>query len=261
MVILKGLGSDLTGVDGTKLDPSRLATLEDILKQAFGASTKATVVRRFESKKNVVLQLRIEGKRKAAQTNMVAKLFVTDRFEIELQLLNACHERGPDVPEVLAGKEGVILMSFISGELLVEAINRTFDSGLIDTLVAWYYEYHTLHKLTKGDPKLKNFIYNDGVIFGIDFEESRPGDWMLDIGGIAASLLDTTPVFDKRKRILAWHLLEQYLRLRNETRNHDIDHTFLQTVSSALKETAHWRKDNSLLLLAESVSRFGIPIE
>lgn len=261
MQLLKGLDSDLSGIDGTKLDPNRLTTLENLLRQQFGATIRATVVRRFESKKNVVLQLMIEGKRKAPRIELVAKLFVTGYFENELQMLVACSEHGLAVPKVLAGSQGVILMSFVSGELLVERINRTFDPELIDALAKWYYRYHTVNGVLKGDPKLKNFIYSGGMIFGVDFEESRPGDWVLDVGGIAASLLDTTPVFDGRKRVLAWRLLERYLFLKGEARGRDVDAVFVQTVSNSLKETAHWRRDDSLLLLAKKVSQFGIPVD
>ncbi len=261
MSLLKGLNGDLTGVDGTKLDPGRLTTLEILLKHEFGATIKVGVARRFESRKNVVLQLRIGGRRRTPPIDVVAKLFVTDRFEKELQILRTCRDRGLNVPEVLAGEQGVILMSFISGELLVERINRTFDPGLIDALAQWYYKYHTANNLIKGDAKLRNFIYSDAELYGLDFEESRPGEWVLDIGGIAASLLDTAPIFDNRKRALAWRLLEHYLALKGEARSTGIDGLFAQTVSSALKETARWRRDDSLLLLAKKVSQFGIPID
>jgi tRNA A-37 threonylcarbamoyl transferase component Bud32 len=251
----------LAGVDGTKLDPRRLTTLEILLKHKFGATIKVEVVRRFESRKNVVLQLRIGGRRRTPPIDVVAKLFVTNRFEKELQMLRTCRDRGLNVPEVLAGEQGVILMSFISGELLVERINRTFDPELIGALADWYYKYHTAHGLTKGDPKLRNFICSNTELYGLDFEESQSGDWILDIGGIAASLLDTTPIFDIRKRKLAWLLLERYLALKGETRNEDIDASFVQTVSNALKETAYWRRDDSLLVLAKNVSEFGISVD
>jgi hypothetical protein len=261
MNLLKRFDGNLTGVDGTKLDPGRLTTLEILLKHKFGAAIGVEVTRRFESRKNIVLQLGIESKRKTTPAHVVAKLFVTDRFENELQMLRACREHGLSVPEVLAAERGVILMSFISGELLVERINRTFDPRLIDALAEWYYKYHAANGLIKGDPKLRNFIYSDAELYGLDFEESRPGEWVLDIGGIAASLLDTRPVFDNRKRALAWRLLGHYLAIKGETRNEDIDAKFVQTVSSALKETAYWRRDDSLLLVAENVSQFGIPVD
>jgi len=261
MDFLKGLGGSLVGVDGTKLDPRRLTTLENLLKHKFGATVRVAVVQRFTSKKNVVFQLRIQGKKGTPTTDTVAKLFVTDRFENELRILRVSHEHGLTVPEVLASDQGVIVMSFIPGEPLVERLNRTFDPELIDELAEWYYKYHAVHDLIKGDPRLRNFIYDNRLVFGLDFEESQPGHWILDIGGIAASLLDTAPIFDRRKRILAWRLLEKYLALKGDSRNTDVDRMFIETVSNTLKETAYWRKDDSILFLAERVSQLGIPVD
>ena len=261
MDLFKGFDDDLVGMDGTRLDPGRLRTLENLLIREFGASVRVTIVQRFKSKKNVVLQLRIRRKRGTHLINVVAKMFVVDRFEKELQTLRASYERGLTVPEVIAADDGVILMSFLNGEPLVEIINRTFEPRLVEALAEWYYKYHMISGLIKGDPRLRNFIYHDGMIFGLDFEETQSGHWILDIGGIAASLLDTIPIFDKRKRVLAWRLLEHYLALRAEARSEDVDRMFVQTVSNTLKETAHWRRDESLLHLAEGVSQLGIPVD
>ncbi len=261
MDLLKELGGDFTGVDGIRLDPTRLTTLETLLTQTFSSRVRVSPLQRFKSKKNVVFLLRVWPSGRVSSIRVVAKLFVMDRFDDELHILREGYQKGLAVPRVLGAQDGVILMSFIPGEALVERINRTFEPGLIDRLAEWYYGYHMALGRNKGDPRLRNFIISNGVIFGVDFEESEPGHWIADIGGISASLLDTEPVFDRRKRALAWRLLEKYLGLRGESRESVIDGLFIETVSNTLKQTAHWRRDDSLLALAKRVAAEGIPVD
>lgn len=260
MDLLKELGDDFTGVDGIRLSPARLTTLETLLMQTFSPRVRARPLQRFKSKKNVVFLLRVWPSGRVSSVHVVAKLFVMDRFDNEFHILREGHQKGLAVPRVLGAQDGVILMSFIPGETLVERINRTFEPGTIDRLAEWYYKYHMTLGRNKGDPRLRNFIINNGAIFGVDFEESEPGHWIVDIAGISASLLDTEPVFDVRKRALAWRLLEKYLNLRGASRGRVIDGRFIETVSSTLKQTAHWRRDDTLLALAERVAAEGIPV-
>ncbi|MGY5861313.1 MAG: hypothetical protein RTU09_02950 [Candidatus Thorarchaeota archaeon] len=259
MDLVKELGSNLTGVDGAKLNPARAHTLENLLKQNFGPDVEATLIQRFKSKKNVVIHMSM-GPDPSIQ-DIVAKMFVTEHFKADLMALKLSYENELAVPRVIDAGDGVILMDFISGEPLTERINRTFESALIDDLAKWYYDYHSVRDMIKGDPRLRNFICAEKVLFGLDFEETNPGHWILDIGGISASLLDTKPVFDPRKRKLAWQFLEEYLSLRGMKRNKSIDGQFITTVSEALKRTAYWRKDDDILALANQVGKSGIPVD
>jgi hypothetical protein len=152
-------------------------------------------------------------------------------------------------------------MTFIPGDLLVARINETFNPRLIKQLARWYHKYHDVNGMIKGDPRLRNFICASEGVFGLDFEEARKGHWISDIGGVAASLLDTDPINDIRKRRLAWKLLEEYLSLVSESRSSETDRLFIQTVATTLKETYHWRSDERILSLSEQISNEGIPIE
>jgi hypothetical protein len=129
MDLVKELGSDLTGVDGVKLNPARARTLENLLTQNFGTDVEAKMIRRFKSKKNVVIH--IDMGPDPAMLDLVAKMFVTEHFKTDLMALNLSHENGLAVPRVVDADDGVILMDFVSGEPLTERINRTFEPSAL----------------------------------------------------------------------------------------------------------------------------------
>ncbi|MFW9794778.1 MAG: hypothetical protein ACFFEE_10775 [Candidatus Thorarchaeota archaeon] len=246
------------GIDGKTLHPERITTLQKILSEEYGEKVSLKSIERLKSKKNIVLHLKLHSEE---QVDVVAKMFVVDNFDIELRILKSSWEKSLAVPEVIKAEAGVILMNFISGNLLVDILNRTFRDEFVDMLAKWYYNYHSAHEMIKGDPRLRNFILHNGLIYGVDFEEARPANWMLDIGGTAASLLDTNPIFDMRKRHLCWRFLEQYLTLKGQSRTDVIDQDFIKTVADTLKQTSVWRNDDTILALSENIRQNGIPVD
>lgn len=250
-----------TGIDDTTLNPDRITTLEEILVENYGPDVSLLSLERLKSRKNIVIHLKIVNKEQTTPLEVVAKMFVVDKFDIEFQILQSSWEKSLAVPEVVEAREGVILMDYIAGEPLVDILNRTFESSLMDILAEWYYNYHRAHDMIKGDPRLRNFIHSNGRIYGVDYEETRPGSWILDIGGSAASLLDTNPIFDVRKQKMCWALLDTYLDLIGEKHTSEIENEFNETVADTLKQTAIWRKNDKIMLISESVRESGIPFE
>lgn len=247
-----------TGIDGTPLPQERIDTLEEILMKKYGKDTIVASISRLKSKKNTVISLNVSSTGTKLHT-VVAKMFIADRFQNELFILKKSWAQGLAVPRVLEARDDVILMEFISGDTFVDRINRTFEPHLIDKLAEWYYNYHRVHGKIKGDPRLRNFIIHDDKIFGVDFEESREDLWMVDIAGVCASLLDTTPIFDPRKRKLSWQFLEKYLSLYpvrpgGETVSTD----FITTIADTLKQTSQWRDDRKILELSERIRAEGL---
>ena len=250
-----------TGVDDTSLNPDRITTLEEILDEQYGPDVSLLALERLKSRKNIVVHLTIKTKEQSIPLETVAKMFVVDKFDIELQILKSSWEKSLAVPEVIEARNGVILMVYITGEPLVDVLNRTFEPSLIGMLAEWYYNYHSAHDMIKGDPRLRNFIHNNGRIYGVDYEESRPDSWILDISGSAASLLDTDPIFDVRKRKMCWALLETYLDLIGEKQTSEIKAEFNETVAEILKQTAIWRNNDEIMSISEIIHENGIPSE
>ncbi len=247
-----------TGIDGTPLPQDRIDTLGEILLERYGKDTIIASVSQLKSKKNTVISLIISSTGTKIHT-VVAKMFIAGRFTNELSILKSSWAQGLAVPQVLEARDGVILMEFIPGEPFVDRINRTFESHFIDKLAEWYYNYHKVHGQIKGDPRLRNFICHNDQIFGVDFEESSSGPWMLDIAGVSASLLDTNPVFDQRKRVLSWRFLESYLSLSGKKRDESIDKEFISTLADILKQTSIWREDDRILEFSEKLRTEGLP--
>ena len=210
MALIKWFKEIPTGIDGIPLPQDRIDTLEQILYEKFSQGYVVESVCRLKSRKNTVISLKIHPKGEEPIT-LVAKMFIAGRFKNELSILKSSWFHGLAVPQVFEAQDDVILMDFIPGDPFVDRINKTFEPHLIDRLAEWYYNYHRVHGQIKGDPRLRNFIVQNDQIFGVDFEESREDLWMVDIGGVCASLLDTDPIFDPRKRVLSWRFLEKYL--------------------------------------------------
>lgn len=246
-----------TGIDGIPLSQDRIDTLEQILHEKFTQGYVVESIKRLKSKKNTVISLKIAPKSAETHT-VVAKMFIAGRFKNELSILKSSWSHGLAVPKVIKARDDVILMEFIPGEPFVDRINRTFEPHLIDKLAEWYYNYHRVHGQIKGDPRLRNFIIHDDQIIGVDFEESRKDLWMVDIAGVCASLLDTDPIFDPRKRKLSWRFLEKYLSFRVTPPDEKVYTDFITVIADTLKQTSQWREDRKILELSEKIRAEGL---
>jgi len=260
MDLMKWFADTPNGIGRIPLPSDRIDSLETLLQDTFGKEAIIENVNRLKSRKNIVLHLKLSPKNQES-VDIVAKMFVVGRYDTELSLLKSSWKKGLAVPKVVEARDGVILMSFIPGETLGDKINTTFDPHLIEILAKWYYKYHTVHRQIKGDSRLRNFIYNENVLYGVGFEESCPGLWIFDIAGISASLLDTNPIFDARKRKLSWHLLDAYLSPLGQKRDTKIETEFATVIADALKQTSIWRRNNRILELSETIRTEGLPKE
>ena len=101
----------------------------------------------------------------------------------------------------------------------------------------------------------------EDILYGLDLEESTSEHWMLDIAGISASLLDTNPIFDKRKIVLAWRFLEKYLELIGAESSSKIDKKFTETIADIMTRTAYWRNNHQIRVLADKVRDEGLPVK
>jgi len=248
----------MKGKNGKELDPARSEALESLLNTLVDNQPYDLSFQQLRSKKNIVFKIQILRKQRKIP-ELIAKLFVTSGFRRELEVLKKSQENGLAVPQVIDAKEGVILMRFIEGNVLTDVINETFSTTAIEHLAKWYYRFHDIHSLIKGDPRLRNFICHDKTLYGIDFEESRPGDWMEDVGGVAASLLDTRPIFHEAKQKLAWEFLDCYLDSAGLQRNEKIETHFQKTVVNTLEQTSRWRENPTIWALAKKIESTGIP--
>jgi len=171
----------------------------------------------FESKKNTVAYVILKDKPR------VLKWFVPgfrQRMKNEYNVLKKGSSK-LNIPLVyeLDEKNNVLVMNYIVGENLCDIVNSrdtSFDEKkrLMILLADWFIDFHNFFKtekafLIRGDSVLRNFILSD-KIWGVDFEETRPGKPVEDLAEMCASILSTDPMFTSEKFELCKIFIESY---------------------------------------------------
>lgn len=209
------------------------------------------------SKKNLVI-------RKCGQNQdiVVKKFSDPGRFRTEKEMGDILQDTGLLIPPRLAWdeKEYTIDYSYIAGEPVVDLIEdiewektRAIFTQICDWLVQFY-------RLTRqkigcqyilGDIHLRNFIYNETAanVYGLDFEECRPGRIETDAARLWVFILNYDPAFTERKQLLAALVKENlFAALRLE------ESSFKQ---EAARETAELMKRRSIRRDSDSKEEEG----
>ncbi|MFP4170373.1 MAG: RIO1 family regulatory kinase/ATPase [Methanomassiliicoccales archaeon] len=230
----------------TVLEFLRRESGEDLRLKGLPAGEKEIrFIRRLPSKKNAV-HLLVTG-----EGDLVAKVFLVDRARHEYQVLLRLLEAGVRVPRPYLREGRVLLMEHVEGENMVDLLNRTLDDRCARALAGWFASLHLSflegeRTLIKSDSKLKNFIWNDGVV-GVDFEMAREGSPVEDIGEVCSQILDTDPMFTPDKYRLCWELLDEYVALTG------IGLIGLNdSIVQSLREAARFRPAQGELLLSKA---------
>jgi tRNA A-37 threonylcarbamoyl transferase component Bud32 len=180
---------------------------------------KKTILQtKFDSKKNTVAYVTFKDKPR------VLKWFVPGlkkQMQKEYEILKKGSAKlNMPTPYEFDKSNNVIVMNYIIGENLCDLINdekTTYNEKqrLITLLSDWLLDFHNFFKkedrfTIRGDPTLRNFVFTDRI-WGLDFEEARPGKVVEDIAGTCASILSTDPMFTKEKYQLCKVFIDNYL--------------------------------------------------
>ena len=180
---------------------------------------KTVVQKRLKSKKNSVTYVTLEGK------PCVLKWFVPGfkkqmRTECDILEKGASKLYIPSVHEQDVDNN-VLIMNYITGENLCDIINdekttTNEKNKLMILLAEWFIDFHNFFKIDnqfriRGDSSLRNFIFSDRI-WGVDFEESRYGNPVEDIGDMCASILTTDPMFTTEKFNLCKIFINSYTK-------------------------------------------------
>lgn len=222
----------------------------DELIQNVKKYSKAVIQEKFESKKNTVAYVTIDGKPR------ILKWFVPGlktQMKIESNILKTGSSKLnlPSVYEV-DEENNVIVMSYIIGENLCDLVNDkkiTFSEKkrLMVLLAEWFANFHKYFKTKdqfriRGDSTLRNFILTDRI-WGVDFEESRLGKTIEDIAGMCASILTTDPMFISEKFQLCEIFIDSYTKLAP---GHIVNQN--DEIAYALLEKIQWRPNDEEIL-------------
>lgn len=118
------------------------------------------------------------------------------------------------VPKVLAKGEKSLLLEYLRG-LSVSHIAENLNTGRwIEGMAYWFSKLHSIKLdsgcLLKGDANLRNFIFSNGKIYGLDFEEMECGDFRQDLAEVSFFLLNDTPSLVPEKDLMVRRFLKAY---------------------------------------------------
>lgn len=166
--------------------------------------TKKKEITRDENQQNRVYYAEIENEER---TSCAYKVFSSKAAkEREAMLLKSLRKHALRVPKVLDEDEQGILREWIDGmtveeilarmeETQAEAYDAHANESLIYRLINWFYDFHTIascmehQDLVMYDVDPSNFVMRRGQIYGLDFEDCRPGVVETDFGRFIIFLL------------------------------------------------------------------------
>jgi hypothetical protein len=181
----------------------------DALKKSLNQRLVMNRIRLVPSKRNRVW---------IAETDVrpvVVKLSLSGRAGNEFEELLVARKAGVDVPYPLFMDGDYLILEYVQGDTCDTMINHLFSSEVAEKIGIWLAKFHDKmpsdgQRRTRGDSVLSNFVFSEGKVFGLDFEDSGPGDTLDDLGQIGASILGSEPFFTPIKFDLCIRLFESY---------------------------------------------------
>lgn len=179
------------------------------------------IIERLISKRNQVYLIKLHegGKSRLA----ILKKYSLDnlRFlDAEYENMQMLKSSGIPIPEIIYKDRDSLIMEYIQGELVVDLVERLQIGDWIDEFALWMTRLHEVSRrnsnLLKKDVNLRNFIYSNGQIYGLDFEEIGYGDVRIDLGNICFFILTNEPSFKKEKYIIMRQFLQSYEKHSNK---------------------------------------------
>jgi len=220
----------------------------------------------YPSRKNRVFKAVVDGRRLVAKTYSAERAHLAQK---ELSVLQDCARRGVRVPGPMGLRERALLLELVEGVNAAEHLDSiwaAYLSGdvaaeaavtvLVDGVSGWLAGFHRAFgfKTVRGDAILKNFVLGvDGVVTGLDLEESMAGDPMDDLGQLCAFVISMYPAFTEARFLLAKRFADRYWVLSGSDRPRS---DLAPAVARALRYSSGFRKDASALVAwAERLER------
>ena len=129
-----------------------------------------------------------------------------DSYECEMRQLAQLQQKGVPVPRVLYHEPAVAFledMGYISF-LDVLDMDGGLDNKPVQALLRFMFSFYEAAQGIRGDINLRNFLYRDGICYGVDFEEPiQDGSKEEDMGRMIAYVLTYDPAFDQRRERFA----------------------------------------------------------
>jgi len=216
-------------------------------------SIKIEKWKRFLSRRNKVFY--VEGiKIESQPIKYAVKIYCQGENFQEPFILEELSAAGVKVPKIIWYNENIMVTEYIAGitlaELMVE--ENVTPHVLTDALARWLYRLHSVQKaegyyLSMPDLNLRNFIFNGKDFIGLDFEELVFNYAERDLGGIAAFILNSDPMFVTWKFAFVRQIIEAYMKMRNINQD-KVSKYFFEEMEKAAE-----RRDGQRVYLQEKI--------
>lgn len=126
---------------------------------------------------------------------------------LEASILRDLHSRGVPVPQVRDCRDGLLVLEYLPGEPLADAVERGgYDpAALAMALCDWFAAFYAAVPpgALRGDVNGRNFLYDGAKIYSVDFEERCFGPRARDAGRLAAFIVTYDTRDEARRTALA----------------------------------------------------------
>ncbi len=137
-------------------------------------------------------------------------------MENELFYHNRLHAAGILVPDMIGAEENALFYDYIDSMHYLNVLH-SWESNPVgfavwERLGDWFCTFYTrFDGIVIGSPHLRNFLLDSaGQVWGIDFEEYRPGDRLSDIALLLAYILTYSPSFTLEKQEICDFLVRYF---------------------------------------------------
>ncbi|MGI5998268.1 MAG: RIO1 family regulatory kinase/ATPase [Lutispora sp.] len=172
------------------------------------------ILERLHSKRNQVYKVRYnDGSDKLG----VMKKYDSNNhklLETEYENMKKLLDHGISIPRVIYKDSRCLITEYIHGYLVNDLVEMLDMGDWIDKLALWMASFHKIAglkgNLLKGDVNLRNFIYSQGNIYGLDFEDLDYGEPRRDLANICFFILTNKPSFTREKHMMIRAFLNSY---------------------------------------------------
>lgn len=188
-----------------------------------------TILKKLYSKRNEVYKVQIENisskevaimgdsdtfSKEKKNFFIMKKYNNTNILEREYKNITYLNSLSIPTPRVLIKTENCLFLNYFKGELISDLVEKEDMGNWIDELALWLVKLHNIKSekgsLLKADVNLRNFIYSEGKIYGLDFEDMGYGDPRSDLANICFFLLTNRPSFTRKKHLIMRRFLKRY---------------------------------------------------
>ncbi len=158
----------------------------------------------------------------------------------------------PLVPTLYGSyKKEAVLLEYINGNRLFDIEEELFTHEVLDRLILWFEAFSRKNPgYIRGDSIPQNFILkDDGGIVGIDFEEAKRGDILIDIAEFSAFLIAWKKLHEKKRVELALYFIRKWQKISH----YDIHPAIKRYMIKFFRKFYFFRKDPALLTYIEDI--------